>query len=313
MIGDRPLQHVDDPRSAQVVVHRAEDASRLDGHHAHAELAAFHALDLGAEIDRVQQLHRDTPRLRYDLFITHVLSSRSPACLRRLSTRGDHSSADTSRLSDSVDERRSPAWSTRLFWSRVVLVSSARTASCGSCRTATGCERPSGLCRAKTRSGDAGPGRRRTRCRRGLRRSGPHLGRRLGRRGRGQSSTCCTSPLRSRSVSQARGRADRAGAGGRAPRAAGRPRAGVQRVVLTSSMAAIGYGQPPRTAPFTEDDWTDVSADVSAYTKSKTSPSAPRGTSSPRVDPSSPSSTRSGCSGRCSRPTSRRRSSLSRG
>ena len=27
--------------------------------------------------------------------------------------------------------------------------------------------------------------------------------------------------------------------------------AGVQRVVLTSSMAAIGYGQPPRTAPFT--------------------------------------------------------------
>ncbi len=46
--------------------------------------------------------------------------------------------------------------------------------------------------------------------------------------------------------------------------------AGVQRVVLTSSMAAIGYGQPPRTAPFTEDDWTDVSADVSAYTKSKT-------------------------------------------
>lgn len=46
--------------------------------------------------------------------------------------------------------------------------------------------------------------------------------------------------------------------------------AGVKRVVLTSSFAAIGYGHPPRSTPFTEDDWTDVSADVGAYTKSKT-------------------------------------------
>lgn len=47
--------------------------------------------------------------------------------------------------------------------------------------------------------------------------------------------------------------------------------AGVKRVVLTSSFAAIGYGQPPRAAPFTEEDWTDpTKPDVMPYTKSKT-------------------------------------------
>jgi nucleoside-diphosphate-sugar epimerase len=46
--------------------------------------------------------------------------------------------------------------------------------------------------------------------------------------------------------------------------------ADVERVVLTSSFAAVGYGGPPRSTPFTEDDWTDASGDVSAYTKSKT-------------------------------------------
>ena len=47
--------------------------------------------------------------------------------------------------------------------------------------------------------------------------------------------------------------------------------AGVKRVVLTSSFAAIGYGHPQKTTPFTEADWTDVNgADVSAYAKSKT-------------------------------------------
>ncbi len=46
---------------------------------------------------------------------------------------------------------------------------------------------------------------------------------------------------------------------------------GVKRVVLTSSFAAIGYGQKPQTAPFTEENWTDPNgADVRAYTKSKT-------------------------------------------
>jgi dihydroflavonol-4-reductase len=40
-------------------------------------------------------------------------------------------------------------------------------------------------------------------------------------------------------------------------------------VVLTSSFAAIGYGQPT-VREFTEDHWTDPSARVSAYVKSKT-------------------------------------------
>ncbi len=47
--------------------------------------------------------------------------------------------------------------------------------------------------------------------------------------------------------------------------------AGVKRVVLTSSFAAIGYGQPPRTTPFDETNWTDPSGDdVRPYVKSKT-------------------------------------------
>ncbi|HWZ57368.1 MAG TPA: aldehyde reductase [Gemmatimonadaceae bacterium] len=47
--------------------------------------------------------------------------------------------------------------------------------------------------------------------------------------------------------------------------------AGVRRVVLTSSFAAIGYGHPPQRAPFTEADWTDLTAPgLNAYAKSKT-------------------------------------------
>ena len=47
--------------------------------------------------------------------------------------------------------------------------------------------------------------------------------------------------------------------------------AGVRRVVLTSSFAAIGYGHPLLPKPFDETFWTDpASADVHAYTKSKT-------------------------------------------
>jgi len=46
--------------------------------------------------------------------------------------------------------------------------------------------------------------------------------------------------------------------------------AGVKRVVLTSSFAAIGYGHPARAAPFDETSWTDTAARVSAYVKSKT-------------------------------------------
>ena len=47
--------------------------------------------------------------------------------------------------------------------------------------------------------------------------------------------------------------------------------AGVRRVVLTSSFAAIGYGYKSRTAPFNETDWTDLNGEVVApYQKSKT-------------------------------------------
>jgi nucleoside-diphosphate-sugar epimerase len=47
--------------------------------------------------------------------------------------------------------------------------------------------------------------------------------------------------------------------------------AGVKRVVLTSSFAAIGYGHKVRETPFTETDWTDPNGDdVAPYAKSKT-------------------------------------------
>ncbi len=47
--------------------------------------------------------------------------------------------------------------------------------------------------------------------------------------------------------------------------------AGVKRVVVTSSFAAIGYGQQPQTAPFNESNWTNPDgADVRPYVKSKT-------------------------------------------
>ncbi len=47
--------------------------------------------------------------------------------------------------------------------------------------------------------------------------------------------------------------------------------AGVKRVVMTSSFAAIGYGKAPLDRPFNEEDWTDPTAKgLTAYTKSKT-------------------------------------------
>jgi nucleoside-diphosphate-sugar epimerase len=48
--------------------------------------------------------------------------------------------------------------------------------------------------------------------------------------------------------------------------------AGVKRVVLTSSFAAIGYGHKQQDAPFNETDWTDLSGAVYVppYQKSKT-------------------------------------------
>ena len=47
--------------------------------------------------------------------------------------------------------------------------------------------------------------------------------------------------------------------------------AGVKRVVLTSSFAAVGYGHPQRDTPFDETIWTDLAGDdVLPYIKSKT-------------------------------------------
>lgn len=46
--------------------------------------------------------------------------------------------------------------------------------------------------------------------------------------------------------------------------------AGVKRVVLTSSYAAIGYGMDPLERPFDERDWSNPDADIGAYAKSKT-------------------------------------------
>lgn len=47
--------------------------------------------------------------------------------------------------------------------------------------------------------------------------------------------------------------------------------AGVKRVVLTSSFAAIGYGRKPQSTPFNETNWTDPDGEgVTPYVKSKT-------------------------------------------
>ncbi len=47
--------------------------------------------------------------------------------------------------------------------------------------------------------------------------------------------------------------------------------AGVRRVVLTSSFAAVGYGHKEQAAPFDETSWTNPNGDgVGAYAKSKT-------------------------------------------
>lgn len=47
--------------------------------------------------------------------------------------------------------------------------------------------------------------------------------------------------------------------------------AGVKRVVLTSSFAAVGYGQPSQDEPFDETNWTNADGEgVSPYVKSKT-------------------------------------------
>src|SRR6266567_5181394 len=52
MVSDRSLQYVDDAWPVFMVVNRAEDASRLDGHHTRSKLAPDHALDLRAKVNR---------------------------------------------------------------------------------------------------------------------------------------------------------------------------------------------------------------------------------------------------------------------
>ncbi len=71
MISDRSLQDIDHARPVFMVVNRAEDASRFDGHHAHSKLAPCHALDFRAKVKRCQQLHRDTFRLRCRLYMAN--------------------------------------------------------------------------------------------------------------------------------------------------------------------------------------------------------------------------------------------------
>jgi dihydroflavonol-4-reductase len=44
---------------------------------------------------------------------------------------------------------------------------------------------------------------------------------------------------------------------------------GVQRVVMTSSFAAVGYGHAPSEQEFTEKDWTNIDAPLGAYIRSK--------------------------------------------
>lgn len=46
--------------------------------------------------------------------------------------------------------------------------------------------------------------------------------------------------------------------------------AGVRRVVMTSSFAAIGYGHPPQQEPFDETYWSNIEGRAAAYVKSKT-------------------------------------------
>ncbi len=46
--------------------------------------------------------------------------------------------------------------------------------------------------------------------------------------------------------------------------------AGVRRVVFTSALGAVAFGHAPRTTPFTEEDWTNLDADLAPYQRSKT-------------------------------------------
>jgi dihydroflavonol-4-reductase len=47
-------------------------------------------------------------------------------------------------------------------------------------------------------------------------------------------------------------------------------RSGVQRVVLTSSVAAVSHGHTSNHRPFTHEDWSTLNGDIGPYQKSKT-------------------------------------------
>ena len=71
MVSDRALKYVHDARPVSMVVNRAEDPSRLDGHHTHSKLAPYHAFDFGAKVKGYKVLHRDASRLGCLLFGCH--------------------------------------------------------------------------------------------------------------------------------------------------------------------------------------------------------------------------------------------------
>jgi len=68
---DRSLQDVNHARPAQVVVNRAEDASRFDRHRMHPELAPRHTGDHGTEVDCRKQFDRNAFRVRCHPFVVH--------------------------------------------------------------------------------------------------------------------------------------------------------------------------------------------------------------------------------------------------
>jgi hypothetical protein len=126
MVCDRSAQYVDDAGSVLMVVNRAEDASRLDGHHTHSKLAPRHALDLRAKVNRRQYLRRNTLCLRCRLFVAHLglLASRSarsaqpyawPACWANLAQRPAQA---TGRLGDTGTARHQERRERRRFAQR---------------------------------------------------------------------------------------------------------------------------------------------------------------------------------------------------
>src|SRR5260221_14140713 len=73
MVGDRSLQYVDGAWPVFMVVNRAKDASRLEGHHTRSKLAPYHALDLRAKVNCCKKLYRNTFRLRCHLFVAQIV------------------------------------------------------------------------------------------------------------------------------------------------------------------------------------------------------------------------------------------------